>query len=35
MRYVDGGKPVSRLACCGGAGGMDLQRVFEQAATPM
>ncbi len=24
LRYVDGGKPVKRIACCGGAGGGDM-----------
>lgn len=24
LRYVDGGKPVHRIACCGGAGGSDM-----------
>ena len=24
LRYVDGGRPVYRLACCGGAGGSDM-----------
>ena len=29
LRYVDGGKPVRRIACCGGAGGGDMRRAAE------
>ena len=25
LRYVDGGRPVRRVACCGGSGGGDLE----------
>ena len=28
LRYVDGGKPVHRIACCGGAGGGDMMKAF-------
>jgi len=28
LRYVDSGKPVWRLACCGGAGGGELEQVI-------
>ena len=29
LRYVSGGRPVQRIACCGGAGGGDMRRAFE------
>ena len=29
LRYVSGGRPVKKLACCGGAGAMDMQKAFE------
>ncbi len=29
LRYVDGGKPVHHIACCGGAGGSDMRKAFE------
>lgn len=29
LRYVDSGKPVQRLACCGGAGGSEMRAAFE------
>ena len=29
LRYVDGGKPVQRIACCGGAGGSDMRKAYE------
>ena len=29
MRYVDGGKPVKHLACCGGAGGSEMQAAID------
>ncbi len=29
LRFVDGGKPVFRIACCGGAGGSDLWKAAE------
>ena len=28
LRYVDGGKPVRKIACCGGAGAMDMEKAF-------
>lgn len=28
LRYHDAGKPVKKLACCGGAGGMDMEKAF-------
>jgi len=28
LRYVDGGRPVQKLACCGGAGGSDLDNAI-------
>ena len=28
LRYVDGGKPVHKIACCGGAGAMDMEKAF-------
>lgn len=29
LRYVSGGRPVKKIACCGGAGGGDLQKAIE------
>lgn len=29
LRYVDGGRPVWKLACCGGAGGSDMWKAAE------
>ncbi len=29
IRYVDGGKPVHHIACCGGAGGSEMRKAFE------
>ena len=29
LRYSYGGKPVHKLACCGGAGGGDMQKAFD------
>lgn len=29
LRYVSGGRPVKRLACCGGAGGSELEKVLR------
>ena len=29
LRYVYGGRPVFRIACCGGAGGSDMRRAAE------
>ena len=29
LRYVDGGKPVYKIACCGGSGGMDMEKAYE------
>lgn len=29
LRYVFGGKPVQRIACCGGAGGSDMRKAAE------
>ena len=29
LRYVDGGRTVYKIACCGGAGGSDLQKAAE------
>ena len=29
IRYVDGGKPVEHLACCGGAGGGEMLKAYE------
>jgi len=29
LRYVDGGRPVHRIACCGGAGGSDMWKAAE------
>lgn len=29
LRYVDGGKPVLHIACCGGAGGSDMRKAVE------
>lgn len=29
LRYVDGGRPVWRIACCGGAGGGDMRKAAE------
>ena len=29
LRYVDGGKPVHKIACCGGAGGSDMWKAIE------
>ena len=29
LRYVDGGRPVRHIACCGGAGGSDMWKAFE------
>ena len=29
LRYVSGGRPVKKLACCGGAGAVDMQKAFE------
>ena len=29
LRYVDGGKPVYRLACCGGAGAGDMMKAYS------
>lgn len=29
LRYVDGGKPVFHIACCGGAGGSDMRKAAE------
>ena len=28
LRYVDGGRPVRRIACCGGSGGSDMEKAF-------
>lgn len=28
LRYVDGGKPVEYIACCGGAGGSDMMKAY-------
>ena len=28
LRFVDGGKPVQKLACCGGAGGGDMKKAL-------
>lgn len=28
LRYVDGGKPVHKIACCGGAGGSDMMNAI-------
>ena len=28
LRYVDGGKPVENIACCGGAGGGDMLKAY-------
>ena len=29
LRYVDGGRPVHKIACCGGAGGSDMWKAVE------
>ena len=29
LRYVSGGRPVYRIACCGGAGGSDMRKAAE------
>ena len=29
LRYVDGGRPVKNLACCGGAGGGDMLKAYQ------
>ena len=29
LRYVEGGRPVHKLACCGGAGGSDMWKAVE------
>lgn len=29
LRYVSGGKPVKRLACCGGAGGSEIEKALR------
>lgn len=29
LRYVDGGRPVHKLACCGGSGGSDMWKAVE------
>lgn len=29
LRYVSGGRPVYKIACCGGAGAGDMQKAFE------
>lgn len=29
LRYISGGKPVHKIACCGGAGAGDMQRALE------
>ncbi len=29
LRYVDGGRPVFRIACCGGAGGNDMWKAVD------
>ena len=29
IRYVDGGKPVEYIACCGGAGGGDMLKAYQ------
>lgn len=29
LRYVEGGRPVHFLACCGGAGGSDMRKAYE------
>lgn len=28
LRYVDGGRPVERIACCGGSGGSDMLKAY-------